>query len=164
VTGALRVLMLLGVLGAFDTIYYHEWRLRLPSQPTARRELRLHAARDFAYCIVFASLAWTTWNGLWIAPLAAILAFEIWVTLTDFLEEDRTRKLPGGERIMHALMGIVYGAFLTLLYPHAAGWTKLASGFGPADYGIISWILTLFAAGVLLSGLRDLHASRSMPD
>src|SRR5205809_133519 len=57
VTAALRVLMVLGMLGAFDTIYYHEFRLRLPSNPLARKELRLHAARDFSYCIVFASLA-----------------------------------------------------------------------------------------------------------
>ncbi len=119
---ALYVLMLLGALGAFDTLYYHEWRLRLPETATARRELRLHASRDLAYTIVFGSLAWTTWNG-WLAwALAAVLAFEIVVTLKDFLEEDRTRKLPAGERVMHAMMGIVYGVFLTLLWhvSHAA--------------------------------------------
>jgi hypothetical protein len=151
--------LVLGALGAFDTLYYHEWRLRLPATPTARQELRLHAVRDFAYAIVFASLAWTTWNGALIFPLAAILLFEIGVTLTDFLEEDKTRKLPAGERVMHALMGIVYGIFLALLYPHAAGWARLVSGFGSAEYGAISWILTLFAVGVLASGVRDLAAS-----
>jgi hypothetical protein len=155
---ALEVLMVLGMLGAFDTLYYHEWRLRLPYTPSARQELRLHAVRDFAYAIVFGSLAWTTWNGAFLIPLAAILLFEIGVTLTDFLEEDRTRKLPAGERVMHALMGIVYGIFLALLFPHAVEWGRLASGFGGADYGAISWILTLFAAGVLASGVRDLAA------
>ena len=159
---ALEVLLLLGILGAADTMYYHEYTLRLPYTPTARKELRLHAVRDFAYAIVFGSLAWTTWNGLFLIPLAAILLFEIWVTMTDFLEEDKTRKLPAGERVMHALMGIVYGIFLALLYPHAAGWTKLASGFGAADYGMVSWILTLFAAGVLASGVRDLVASSKL--
>ena len=94
--------------------------------------------------------------------LAAILLFEIWVTMTDFLEEDRTRHLPAGERVMHALMGIVYGIFLALLFPHAWGWTKLASGFGGADYGVVSWILTFFAVGVLASGVRDLMASRKL--
>src|SRR5215831_18355769 len=127
-TIALLVLLLLGVLGALDTIYYHELRLQLPETPSARRELRLHATRDFAYAIVFGSLAWVTWNGAWIWPLAAILIFEIGITLTDFIEEDRTRKLPAGERVMHALMGIVYGVFLSLLYPHAAQWSRLAPG------------------------------------
>jgi uncharacterized protein len=159
-TTALHCLLLLGLLGAFDTLYYHEWRLQLPETPTARRELRLHAARDFAYAIVFGSLAWITWNGAYIWPLAAILIFEIIVTLTDFIEEDRTRKLPAGERVMHALMGIVYGVFLTLLYPYAVHWSRLASGFGAAGYGVVSWVLTVFAAGVLASGVRDLSASR----
>jgi hypothetical protein len=156
---ALEVLLLMGMLGAFDTLYYHEWRLQLPQTPSARRELRLHATRDFAYAIVFGSLSWTTWNGALVWPLAAILIFEIWVTLSDFIEEDRTRRLPAGERVMHALMGIVYGIFLTLLYPHAARWARLDVGFGAADYGVVSRVLTLFAIGVLLSGVRDLRAS-----
>ena len=63
---------------------------------------------------------------------------------------------------MHALMGIVYGVFLTLLFPHAVQWRKLTSGFGLADYGFMSWMLTLFAAGVLASGLRDLASSRKL--
>jgi hypothetical protein len=159
---ALEVLLLMGLLGAFDTLYYHEWRLQLPETPSARRELRLHATRDFAYAIVFGSLAWTTWNGALVWPLAVILIFEIWVTLSDFIEEDRTRRLPAGERVMHALMGIVYGIFLTMLYPHAAGWARLAIGFGSADYGVVSWVLTLFAIGVLASGVRDLAASRKL--
>ncbi|HTM50428.1 MAG TPA: hypothetical protein VL285_17160 [Bryobacteraceae bacterium] len=158
---AIEVLLLLGVLGAADTLYYHEWRLRLAGTPSARRELRLHASRDFAYAIVFFSLAWTTWNGAFVWPLALILVFEIGITLTDFIEEDRTRKLPAGERVMHAVMGIVYGIFLALLYPHAAQWWRLDSGFGAADYGALSWALTVFAAGVLASGVRDLAASRS---
>ena len=159
---ALEVLMLLGMLGASDAMYYHEYKLRLPYTPTARKELRLHAIRDFSYCIASGSLAWTTWNGLFLIPPVMIFLFEVWVAMTDFLEEDKTRKLPAGERVMHGVMGIVYGIFLALLFPHALGWTKLASGFGPADYGLISWILTLFAAGVLVSGVRDLVASSKL--
>ena len=158
----LYVLLLLGALGAFDTLYYHEWRLRLPTMPAAASELRLHSVRDFAYTIVFGTLAWTTWNGLWVWPLAAILLFEVWATLADFLEEDRTRKLPAGERVMHAVMGIVYGVFLAELYPHAASWAKLDSVFQAADYGVVSWILTLYAVGVFASGVRDLAASRKL--
>lgn len=155
----LQVLLLLGVLGAFDTLYYHEWKLRLPTTPGAAPELRLHAVRDFAYTILFGSLAWTTWNGFWVWLLAAILLFEIIITLSDFLEEDRTRRLPGGERVMHAVMGITYGFFLALLYPHAAHWATLSAGFSSANYGVLSWALTAFALGVLASGLRDLAAS-----
>ena len=158
----LYILLVLGLLGAADTFYYHEWTLRLPETPTARRELRLHASRDFAYAIVFGSLAWATWNGAFVWLLAAVLVFEIVVTLTDFIEEDRTRKLPAGERIMHALMGIVYGVFLTMLFPHAVRWSRLSAGFGLAGYGWLSWLLTLFAIGVFTSGVRDLAATRKL--
>ena len=78
------------------------------------------------------------------------------MTLTDFLEEDRTRQLPPGERVMHALMGIAYGVFLALLYPQAAQWAKLDSGFGAENYGSASWFLTACAVGVFTSGIRDL--------
>jgi hypothetical protein len=45
---ALWLLAIQGVIGAFDTLYYHEWRARLPARPEiTRAELRLHAARDF---------------------------------------------------------------------------------------------------------------------
>jgi uncharacterized protein len=159
---ALYVLMLLGALGALDTLYYHEWKLRLPSTPAAGPELRLHASRDFAYTFVFGSLAWATWNGLWVWPLAAVLAYEVVVTLKDFIEEDHTRRLPAGERVMHAIMGIVYGVFLTLLYPNASVWVRLPSGFDTVNYGPVSWILTVFAVGVFASGIRDLVASRKL--
>lgn len=43
-------------LGAFDTLYYHEYRLKLPHSGHTRIELRLHAARDFAYAIIIGSL------------------------------------------------------------------------------------------------------------
>jgi len=162
VTSALEVLIVLGILGALDTLYYHEWKLRLPKTPSARSELRLHASRDFAYTIVFGSLAWTTWNGLLLWPLVFILIFEIWVTLTDFLEEDRTRRLPAGERVMHAVMGIVYGVFLALFYPTAVAWFHLETGFGMAGYGAISWILSVFALGVFSSGIRDIVASSGL--
>ncbi len=63
---------------------------------------------------------------------------------------------------MHAVMGIVYGAFLVLLYPNAAAWWNAESGFQSVSYGLLSWILTLFAVGVFSSGLRDIAASRRL--
>ena len=46
------LLLLQASLGAFDTLYYHEYRLKLASGLHARVELRLHASRDFAYAII----------------------------------------------------------------------------------------------------------------
>jgi hypothetical protein len=159
-TTALIQLAILGALGAFDTLYYHEWKLRLPSRPQARVELALHASRDFAYALLFGTIAWLTWNGALVWLFAGLLAAEIVITLWDFIEEDRTRTLPPGERAMHAIMGIVYGLFLAELWPAMPRWARLETGFATASYGPLSWLLTAMAVGVFLSGVRDLISSR----
>jgi hypothetical protein len=152
---ALYLLLAQGALGAFDTLYYHEYKLRLPHQPHAGRELKLHAFRDFVYALLFGTIGWLTWNGLLAYAFVALLLLEIAITLADFLEEDRIRKLPPGERVMHAVMGIVYGLFLAYLLPNVLKWMRLPAGFGRVDYGPLSWLLALMACGVLGSGIRD---------
>ncbi|HLK56662.1 MAG TPA: hypothetical protein VKU00_08865 [Chthonomonadaceae bacterium] len=154
-TIALLLLLAQGVLGACDTLYYHEYKLRLPAQPHARHELQLHAFRDFIYALLFGTIGWLTWNGLFAWLFLLLLLMEIVITLADFLEEDRTRKLPPGERVMHAIMGILYGLFLAYLLPNVFQWTHQATAFGYARYGLLSWLLTLMAGGVFVSGLRD---------
>jgi hypothetical protein len=161
-TAALSVLIVMALMGAFDTIVFHELIARLPHDPAARRELQLHASRDFVYVVLFGSLAWLQPHGWPVVLLGILLATEITITLSDFIVEDRTRKLPPGERAMHAIMGITYGIFLALLFPNAAGWLGAPAGFEPAFYGWISWVLTALAAGVGLSGIRDLAASYAL--
>ena len=146
-------------MGAFDTLYYHEYKLKLPSRPHARRELRLHAARDFAYALLFGTIGLVTWNGLFAWLLLALLLTEILITLADFLEEDRIRKLPPGERVMHALMGIVYGLFLAYLLPNVLQWSHQPGGFHAVRYGFLSVALPVMAFGVLCSGIRDYISS-----
>ena len=160
----LNLLLVQGCLGAFDTLWYHEFKLRLPQAPTAKEELRLHAYRDFIYAVVFGALAWATCNGIYAWVLCGLLFTEIIITLRDFVEEDRSRKVPAGERVMHALMGLVYGAILMSLLPQVATWVGLPTGIAIGHYGVKSWILTAFAVGVLISGVRDLMgATRISP-
>lgn len=156
---ALYLLLAQGALGGFDTLYYHEYKLRLPAQPHAANELRLHAFRDFVYAVLFGSIGWLAWNGWFAYLFLGLLVTEIVITLLDFLEEDRIRKLPPGERVMHALMGILYGLFLACLLPTVWIWMHAATGFSGVRYGLMSPLLTLMAAGVLLSGIRDLISS-----
>jgi hypothetical protein len=156
---AIWLLFVQALLGAFDTLYYHEYRLQLPHGHGTKTELRLHAARDFAYAIIIGSLGFLTWNGRFAWVLAALLFTEIVITLWDFIEEDRIRTLPAGERAMHAVMGIVYGAFLANLLPEIMRWRALATGFGGADHGFPAWVLSCLAIGVFVSGVRDLLAT-----
>ena len=101
-----------------------------------------------------------TWHGILAVVLALILAAEIVITLCDFVEEDKVRKLPAGERVMHSIMGIVYGAFLAKLAPEWMRWLKEPIGFGTAYHGFPGWVLALIACGIFVSGVRDLVASR----
>lgn len=158
-TTALIVLVAQGILGALDTIWYHELHAKLPSTLAARRELRLHASRDFAYALIFGGLAWLEPRGALAWGLAAVLLFEIVITLWDFIEEDLTRRLPGGERVMHTIMAILYGAFLANLLPELWRWQAEPTGAAAVDHGLLSWLMSAFAIGVFLSGVRDLAAS-----
>ena len=160
---AIWFLLAQGLLGAFDTLWYHEYKLRLPHTHTARAELRLHAARDFAYAVIFVSLGVAAWLGVLAWVFLAILIFEIVITLWDFIEEDRTRRLPPGERVTHAVMGFLYGAFLYTLAPELWEWSQLPTGFARIDHGVLSWILVAFGVGVAVSGVRDLRASHAGP-
>lgn len=106
-TIAIWILLVQAILGATDTLYYHEYKLQLAHGDHTQMELKLHALRDFSYAIIIGLLGFATWNGALAWLLLAILLSEIVITLWDFVEEDKVRKLPAGERCMHAIMGIV---------------------------------------------------------
>ena len=159
---ALWLLAAQGVLGAFDTVWYHEWRARLPFRAAAARELKLHALRDFLYAIIFASLARLEWRGTWTYVFVVILAAEIVITLTDFVVETYDRNVEAGERVTHAVMGICYGAMLAMLIPTLARWSIRPTGFAMSTGGIpatLRMALTLMAIGVFASGVRDAIAA-----
>jgi hypothetical protein len=171
VTIALWLLALQGAIGAFDTLYYHEWRARLPARGRlAASELKLHAARDFFYGVLFATLPWLAWQGAWVLALIAVIVAEIVLTLTDFVVEITVRKQLGdvyaGERITHAIMGILYGAMIANLIPQLYEWwarpTALAVDWAPVP-SALAWCLIVMAAGVSVSGLRDLYAAVELP-
>lgn len=132
---AIWLLLIQASLGAFDTLYYHEFKLKLAHGDHTKIELRLHAARDFAYAIIIGSLGFVIWQGFLAYLLGLILLAEIVITLWDFTEEDKVRKLPPGERAMHAIMGIVYGSFLAYLVPEMIRWAQMPPGFGPKYHG-----------------------------
>jgi hypothetical protein len=171
VTVALWLLGIQGVIGAFDTLYYHEWRARLPARgKRAASELKLHAARDFFYTVLFASLPWIAWQGTWVLGLVGVLVAEILLTLTDFVVEIAVRKQLGdvyaGERVTHAVMGILYGAMVAKLIPVLLDWWTRPTAL------LVEWVdipavlqrgLVVMAVGVFLSGLRDLSAALELP-
>ena len=124
---ALWLLVAQGALGTFDTLYYHEYKLHLPSQPHARHELQLHAFRDFAYALLFLTIGWFTWNGLFAQVMHALMGIVYGLFLACLLPNVyRWMQQPTGFGHVH------YG-----------------------NYAYLSWLLTLMAGVVLASGIRD---------
>jgi hypothetical protein len=170
-TVALWLLAAQGIIGAFDTIYYHEWRARLPARGKAAAvELKLHAGRDVLYAVLFGTLPVLAWRGRWALALLAVVIAEIALTLWDFVAEIAVRKSLGdvyaGERVTHAVMGILYGAMLAFLLPAVVQWMSMPTGLElarPAIPEVLRWLLLAMAIGVSLSGLRDLYAAFGLP-
>ncbi len=169
---ALVLLGAQGITGAFDTLYYHEWKARLPARGrTAAPELKLHAARDFLYAVLFGTLPWIAWQGMAVVILGFVIIAEIVLTMWDFIVEIAVRRELGdvyaGERVTHAIMGILYGAMLACLIPTLFQWGKLPTEwvFTPAPVPAAwRWALLGMAIGVFLSGLRDLYAALGLPN
>jgi hypothetical protein len=171
ISTAMWLLALQGIIGGFDTLYYHEWRARLAARgPIAVPELKLHAARAFLYAALFGTLPWVAWQGVWAAVLVAIFVAEIVLTMADFVTEVAVRRSLGdvyaGERVTHAVMGIVYGAMIAVLFPALSTWwqqptaLRLAPAAAPA---VLRWTLVVMAVGVFVSGARDLYAAARLP-
>ncbi|WP_255590798.1 MULTISPECIES: hypothetical protein [unclassified Acidovorax] len=103
-----------------------------------RRAASLHAAREAICGVVFVGLAWFEWRGAFAAVLAALLLVELGITLADFLEEDRTRRLPPFERVLHTVLIISYGLFLGLIAPVLWAWVQQPTAMVLAPHGWVS--------------------------
>jgi uncharacterized protein (TIGR01777 family) len=149
------ILAVQALLGGFDNLWHHELHARLPQRASARRELALHAAREGIYGVVFLGLAWTEWHGALALLLGALLAVEVVITLADFLEEDRSRRLPPFERVLHTVLAVTYGLFLATLAPHLAAWVLQPTGLAWTPHGMVSWAFTACSAGVTAWSVRN---------
>ncbi len=95
------------------------------------------------------------WEGAWAWVLALLLAVEIVITLADFIEEDLTRRLPKLERVLHTILAVSYGAFVAALAPEMLRWAVAPTGLPTVDHGWVSWLFTLYAAGVFAWSVRN---------
>lgn len=154
-TAIFTLLSFQALLGAFDNLWHHELAARLPQRVPARRELALHAVREALYGIVFIGLGWFEWHGGLAWVLAALLGIEGVVTLADFLEEDRTRRLPPFERALHTVLSVSHGLLLGLLAPVLMHWSQQATALHVQPHGWVSVLFTLYGVGVLAWSLRN---------
>jgi uncharacterized protein (TIGR01777 family) len=146
------------VVGGLDNLWHHEITERLPARRAAADELALHAARELIYSFVFIALAWFRWQGYWVMLIALAVALEVVITLADFVVEDRTRRLPAFERVLHTLLAVNFGAAAAVLMPVLADWWGLQSGIVAVSHGMFSWLFTFFSAGVFVWSVRNAFA------
>ncbi len=146
-------------MGGFDTLYHHELTERLAWRSSQVNELRLHGVRNLSYAVMLLALGWSRPQGALALALIALMLGELIVTLWDFVEEDRTRKLPASERITHTLLTLNYGVMLALVIPVLGRWASAPTTLDAASYGVWSWFCALAAVGVVVFGLRDLTAA-----
>ncbi len=158
----LDLLILQVILGAFDTLYHHELTEQLPYRRGASLELRIHGMRELLYAPIVIGLAWFEWHGWFALLIAAIFVIEIGLTLWDFVVEDRTRKLPVSERITHTILAINGGVFLALLGATLLGWYAQPGAVEFVDNGWRAWFLSAACVGLVVWGVRDLHAARKL--
>jgi uncharacterized protein (TIGR01777 family) len=156
------ILAVQALLGGFDNLWHHELHARLPQRRGARRELALHAAREAIYAVVFLALAWTQWHGALALLLGAMLLVEVVITLADFLEEDRSRRLPPFERVLHTVLALTYGLFLAVLAPHLVDWACQPTGVAWTPHGAVSLALSVCAAGLAAWSVRNAIAVRAL--
>jgi len=143
------------LLGALDTLWNHELVERLPAKRSARLELALHAAREFLYVVLFLALAWRVWHGAWALGIVAVLLLEVVITATDFVIEDRTRRLSAFERLLHTVLTLLFGVFLMAIAPILLEWQRQPTAILAVSYGGFSVLLSVLAAGMAAWGLRD---------
>jgi len=151
------------LMGAFDNLWHHELSARLPQRASARRELALHAAREAIYAALFLGLASLRFHGAWVLLPATLLVVEVGITCADFLEEDRSRRLPPPERVLHTLLAVSYGILLGVLAPVFAAWARMPTALPAAYYGAWSWFFGFSGLAVGAWSLRNALAVRRLP-
>src|SRR5262249_28344946 len=91
----------------------------------------------------------------------AVLVLEIVVTLADFVVEDKTRRLPAFERVLHTLLALNYGALLAVLVPVLTAWSNLPSGVLRTSHAF-SGVFTVFGIGLFTWSLPNAIAVLSL--
>lgn len=165
-TAATYLLFVLGVLGAVDILLYHSVSHGIRSHQDSRDELIVHALRGPTYAALFILVPNFALHGLFFWLLIGILAFDVLISLVDFMLERKSRAffggLPSGEYVLHIVLAMLFGALVTSVFYGAWGWSRLPAAvvYAPAETpASLRGIMAIMAVLVLGSGAMDLLAA-----
>jgi hypothetical protein len=146
------ILLVAALLGAFDVFYFHERTAKLASRPECRAEVVTHVARGFIYVAQMLVVPNVELHGAWLIALGALYAVDVAVALTDVFLEPASRApqggLPRGEYVMHIVLSLLVGAYLTRIAESAIGWAALPTAI-VASSGIPTWLRVALATAAL---------------
>ncbi|XXF79994.1 SRPBCC family protein [Myxococcaceae bacterium GXIMD 01537] len=168
-TTAFYLLLAIGLLGAFDVVYFHVYRCRLRERPECQREVRWHTARHLVYALQFLWVPHLRFHGAALAVLCLLYAADVFVAWADVWEEGDSRApqggLPRGEYFMHVVLSLLVGLYLMSVFQ--AVWpdrllpaaVRIAPPEVPAVLRSLMTAMGLVALGTFAMDLR----SRRLP-
>lgn len=163
---ATYILFVLGCLGATDILLYHSVSHGIRSHHDSRFELLVHALRGPTYAALFLFVPNFALHGAYFWLLIGILAFDVLISLVDFMLERQSRAffggLPSGEYVLHIVLAMLFGGLVTSVYYSAWDWSALPTAivYAPAEVPVLLRGLMAFMAVLVLgSGVMDLVAA-----
>jgi hypothetical protein len=155
------LLLVIGLLGAFDVFWFHRRQARLNERPECRAEAVVHVARGFVYVAQFVAIPNVAFHGRWVLALLALFAIDVVIGIADVLIEPASRRaqggLPGGEYLAHLVLSVLVGALLREVAVTAWSWWPEATAlrFESAAPTSIRVALAILAVGCLFVTLLD---------
>lgn len=163
---ATYILFVLGCLGATDILLYHSVSHGIRSHHDSRFELVVHSLRGPTYAALFILVPNFAMRGGFFWLLIGIFAFDVCISLTDFILEGASREffggLPTGEYVLHIVLAMLFGALVTSVLYSAGSWAGMSTrlAYEPADVPVLLRALMAFMAVLVLgSGAMDLKAA-----
>ncbi len=160
------ILFVLGCLGATDILLYHSVSHGIRSHHDSRFELVLHSLRGPTYAALFILVPNFAMQGAYFWLLMGIFAFDVCISLGDFMIEGASRKffggLPTGEYVLHIILAMLFGALVTSVIYSVGHWAAMSTrlAYQPAAVpDLLRVIMVFMGLFVLGSGAMDLMAA-----
>lgn len=160
------ILLALGILGAIDILLYHSVSHGIRSHAESRWELVTHSLRGPTYAALFLLIPNFETRGACAIAVALLLLIDVGISVADFALERKSRAnlggLPSGEYVLHMVMAMLFGSFVTCLAPSLVTWARMETALVAVNISADAWlrvVLAFFAMGVLGSGFFDAIAA-----
>jgi hypothetical protein len=162
-TAAFYLLLAIGLLGAFDVLYFHIGQASLHTRPESQREVLWHTVRHLVYALQFLWVANVRFHGAALLVLPVLYGADVFVAWADVWEETRSRKslggLPRGEYFMHVVLSVLVGVYLCTVahavWPDRVLATAVVAE-APAVPLVLRALMTVMGATAVLTFGHDL--------